>query len=177
MTDKFSLVKASREYADELVSYRRAFINSGDAICGARPLLNFSDIEDWFLFTESLTDEASLPLGYVRSTQLLYIRESDKKLVGTLQVRHTFNDFLREYGGNIGYSVRPDERRKGLAKAMLKDSLDFCRSIGLCRVLITCAVENEGSRRTILSCGGGYESTVYCERDSVFLERYFIELQ
>ena len=90
--------------------------------------------------------------------------------------RHEFNDFTREYGGNIGYSVHPDERQKGYAKRMLKDCLAVCRAFGLDRVLITCLVENEGSRRTILSCGGVYDKTVYCERDNVNLERYWISL-
>ncbi len=44
------------------------------------------------------------------------------------------------------------------------------------RVLITCRVDNEGSRRTILANGGVYENTVYCERDDKTLERYWINL-
>ena len=70
----------------------------------------------------------------------------------------------------------PDERRKGYAKRMLTECLKVCKAFGLERVLITCLVENEASRRTILSCGGVYNKTVYCERDNVHLERYWIEL-
>lgn len=166
--DELMLVKASREYADEIASYREAFVSAGEPICGAGPLIRCSDIDDWFRFTESLTREDTLPNGFVVSTQLLCIRKNDRRLVGTLQIRHYFNDFLRLYGGNIGYSVRPDERRKGYAKTMLNESLSVCRSIGLESVLITCEPGNEGSRRTIMSCGGVYESTVFCERDGVF---------
>ena len=54
--------------------------------------------------------------------------------------------------------------------------VELCRAFGLDRVLITCLVENEASRRTILSCGGVYDKTVYCERDNVNLERYWISL-
>ena len=68
------------------------------------------------------------------------------------------------------------ERRKGYAKKMLHDSLGYCREIGLDRVLITCLVDNEPSRRTILSQGGVYENTVQDTRDDCQLERYWIQL-
>ncbi|MPN64964.1 hypothetical protein SDC9_212743 [bioreactor metagenome] len=93
-----------------------------------------------------------------------------------IQFRHELNDFLRNYGGHIGYSVHPDERKKGYAKRMLGECLDLCKAFGLTSVLITCLVGNEASRRTILSCGGIYEGTVYCARDDVQLQRYWINL-
>ncbi|WP_312667561.1 hypothetical protein [Tissierella praeacuta] len=37
------------------------------------------------------------------------MREKDKKIVGMIQFRHYFNEFLEKYGGHIGYSVRPDD--------------------------------------------------------------------
>jgi predicted acetyltransferase len=43
-------------------------------------------------------------------------------------------------------------------------------------VLVTCIAGNEGSKRTILANGGVYEKTVFCERDNVTLERYWITL-
>ena len=59
---------------------------------------------------------------------------------------------------------------------MLKECLQYCKLIGLNRVLLTCEENNTGSRKTILKNGGIYEKTVFCERDSVNLERYWIEL-
>ena len=91
-------------------------------------------------------------------------------------MRHTFNAFLAAYGGNIGYSVRPSERRKGYATRMLRDTLPFCRQIGLDRVLIICRPDNIGSRKTILANGGVYESTVWVPDRQEALERYWIDL-
>ncbi len=93
-----------------------------------------------------------------------------------LQVRHYFNDYLEKFAGHIGYSVRPTERSKGYAKRMLREGLEFCRSIGIERVLISCEIHNEASRRTILANGGVYESTVYEPDKKIDLQRYWIDL-
>ena len=87
-----------------------------------------------------------------------------------------YGEYLEKYGGHIGYSVRPDERRKGDAAWMLMQMLEKCRERGMKRVLVTCLAENEASRRTILANGGRYESTVHEPAENVDLERYWIEL-
>ena len=111
------------------------------------------------------------------ATQFFYVRPSDRKIVGMIQVRYYFNEYLEKYAGHIGYSVRPSERRKGYAKQMLRDCLPFCREIGLESVLITCDEDNEGSRRTILANGGVYESTVFEPEEGLTLQRYWIHLK
>ena len=77
-----------------------------------------------------------------------------------IQVRHYFNDYLSRFGGHIGYSVKPDERRKGYATSMLKAILPYCKDLGLDKILITCIDDNIGSEKVILNNGGVYESTV-----------------
>src|SRR5262245_31363391 len=42
------------------------------------------------------------------------------KVVGRIALRHHLNDRLREFGGHIGYEVRPSCRRRGIAKEILK---------------------------------------------------------
>ena len=143
---------------------------------GTGPLRRMEDPLEWLAFNQLAEQRKTKPENWVPSEQFVFLRVRDHKIVGMTQFRHEFNDFLREFGGNIGYSVRPDERRKGYAKRMLTECLKVCRAFGLDRVLITCLVENEGSRRTILACGGVYDKTVYCERDNVNLERYWITL-
>ena len=106
----------------------------------------------------------------------IFVREEDDKIVGMLQIRHYFNDYLEKYGGHIGYSVAPSERRKGYASQMLKTALPKCKELGIDKVLITCIDNNEGSRKTILSNGGVYESSVYEPNEKVYLERYWINL-
>ncbi len=106
----------------------------------------------------------------------MYVRESDHKVVGVIQIRHYFNEFLEKYGGHIGYSICPSERRKGYATQMLRAVLPACKVLGIDKVLITCVTGNEGSRKTILNNGGVYESTVYEPKENVYLERYWITI-
>lgn len=159
---------------EEIAAYRQEFIVDGSSMDGCGSLARMEDPRDWIQQIKDLSDEATVPESWVRSTQFVLLRGD--RLVGALQVRHRFNDFLKDFGGHIGYSVRPSERRKGYAALMLHEALPFCREIGLKKVLITCLESNEGSRRTILKNGGVYESTVIEPREGKPLERYWITL-
>ena len=164
------------EYVEEICAYRQEFLDAGDSMDGTGPLRRFDDPADWLREIETYRDPETVPAGKVQATQFILVRKSDGKLLGMLQVRHYFNDYLEKYAGHIGYSVRPSERGKGYAKWMLRQGLDFCRSIGLTRVLISCEVVNEASRRTILANGGVYESTVHEPNENIDLQRYWIDL-
>ena len=49
----------------------------------------------------------------------LFDSESDNKIVGMISIRLKLNKALWNFGGNIGYSIRPSERRKGYNKINL----------------------------------------------------------
>lgn len=174
--DRCLLVKPDISMIEQISGYRAAFLASGESMDGTGPLRRIEDPAEWLAFNLLAENPETVPPNWVPSEQFVFLRERDRAIVGMIQFRHEFNDFLREFGGNIGYSVHPDERRKGYAKRMLTDCLKVSKAFGLERVLISCLVENEASRRTILSCCGVYERTVFCERESVNLERYWIEL-
>ena len=143
---------------------------------GTGPLRRLEDPEEYIKTCAEYEDPQTVPAHLVPATQFLFIRKNDNTLVGMLQVRHCFNDYLEKYAGHIGYSVRPSERRRGYAKEMLKMALPFCREIGIEQVLIACVDGNIGSEKTILANGGVYESTVYEPNGNENLKRFWIEL-
>ena len=175
MADRL-LIRPSEEWLEEVRAYRQEFLAADSSMDGAGPLRRYEDPAEWLAELRLYEDPATVPEGKVQATQFLCVRPSDGRLLGMLQLRHTLNDYLERIAGHIGYSVRPSERRKGVASWMLHEALPYCRSLGLSRVMLACLTENEASRRTILANGGVYDRTVYEPDEDVYLEQYWITL-
>ena len=175
--EKLKLIQPTLEYGEQAMEFKREFQAAGSSMDGSGSLRKVETAQAWLAATLKQTDPATLPEGRVLATQFITVRESDDRLVGMIQVRHYLNDFLAQFGGHIGYCVRPSERRKGYATEQLRQGLVYCKeTLGLDKVLITCLADNEGSRRTILSQGGVYDGTVHEPGEDVDLERYWISL-
>ncbi|MHA0040251.1 GNAT family N-acetyltransferase [Deinococcus sp. PEB2-63] len=97
----------------------------------------------------------TLPEGFVHSEYLWLVDGST--YLGRASIRHSLNARLREFGGHIGYEVRPGARRQGHATRILAGSLRRARQLGIESALVTCDADNTGSRRTIEKCGGVLE--------------------
>ena len=176
MTEIMKLIEPATEYAEQIRAYRKAFLDRGDSMDGTGALRRMEEPEQWIRHCVLSKDPDTVPEGLVPATQLIFVRESDAKIVGMLQIRHCLNDYLEKYGGHIGYSVAPDERCRGYASQMLRESLQKCRELGIRKVLVTCSDDNEASRRTILKNGGIYESTEFEPDEGMNLQRYWIDL-
>ncbi|NYJ73801.1 GNAT family N-acetyltransferase [Allobranchiibius huperziae] len=115
-----------------------------------------SEIVRYFTDAES---GVGLPDGWVPCTTYWIVDDSAPDIVlGSLALRHHIEtDFLREYGGHIGYGVRPSARGTGVASAALRAALLRAAALGIARVLLTCDEDNIASRRTIEGCGGVFE--------------------
>ena len=174
--EKLMLVKPDMTMAEEIMSYRKEMLDAGSSMDGTGSLRNYETAEEWLDFLRRMENPDTVPSYLVPGTQYVCVRESDGRIVGMMQIRHSLNEYLRKFGGHIGYSVRPSERRKGYATRMLAQLLSICRGMELGRVLVTCLQKNEASRRVILKNGGVYESVVYEPRQNILLERYWIEL-
>ena len=107
--------------------------------------------------------------------QYIYTDDDESKVIGMINLRLELNDFLMKFGGHIGYSIAPGERRRGNAKAMLKEGLKFYKNHGYEKVLITCDLNNIASARTIEACGGVLEH-ILKEDDFHSTKRYWIKL-
>lgn len=100
----------------------------------------------------------------------------DGKIVGRVSIRHQLDEFLRVVGGHIGYGIVPSCRQRGYATEILRQSIPICSSLGIDRVLLTCAVDNVGSQKVIERCGGIFESTIRNPQTNGQERRYWIDI-
>ena len=172
--EKIILVKPDLSYADEIIKYKEESLKENPLINGAAGLNNFSSIEDWLEELKKRSSEATVPEGLVPSSTYLGIRERDNYIVGMIDIRHYLNNFLKQFGGNIGYGVRKTEKNKGYAKQMLKLALEKCKELKIKKVLITCDEDNIASEKVILSANAKFEDIRSFEGKNK--KRFWIEL-
>lgn len=169
------LVRPSLIYDDQLLDYRKKTLALEPWVHGSSSLNTVERIADWLETLKTLENPDTCPPDLVPATQYLCVRETDNYLVGLINIRHRLNEYLENFGGHIGYSIRPGERGKGYAKAQLLLALDKCRELGIKRLLLTCNQDNRASRRTILACGGILEDT-RIDPDGNHMQRYWIDM-
>jgi predicted acetyltransferase len=116
-----------------------------------------------------------LPPGRVPATFLG--AEVDGRLVGRVSIRHELTSGLLEYGGHIGYGVRPAFRRRGYATEILRQSLKRAADLGVDRALLTCDDDNIASAAVIERCGGVLENVTRAGPHGSLARRYWIMLK
>lgn len=114
-----------------------------------------------------------LPEGIVPQTTF-WLADQTGRLFGLARLRHRLTPFLLIEGGNIGYAIRPAERRKGFGTAILRLVLPHARALGLERVLVTCDTDNTGSRRIIEKNGGVLDGYAISPDSGKQISRYWI---
>ena len=165
------LVKMSEKYKSQLFDMMDEWTKTGETIIPWA--IRKADYHDFDAYLKSL-EESEPKEGYVpASTFFASDRERDI-LVGAVDIRHSLNEALLLDGGHIGDGVRPSERRKGYATAMIALALDECRKLGIEKVLMVCNKENTGSAKSIQNNGGVLENEINVEGETV--QRYWIQL-
>lgn len=122
---------------------------------------------------EGLSKGVGVEDGFVENSTY-WLVNNHQKVIGAMNIRHRLNEFLLSYGGQVGYGVRPGERRKGYAKEMLRLGLAICKDMGFKKILLCCNKNNVGSIKTITENGGILDSEVIYNGEEI--QRYWIAL-
>ena len=91
--------------------------------------------------------------GYVPAYQFGIVRLSDGARVGKADLRLGYVRNLY-FGGNIGYSVDEPFRGQGYAAKACRLVFEVARAQHMPYVIVSCAKENEASRKTLEKLGG-----------------------
>ena len=178
--ERFYLEIPSIERKNEIIDYINEFVLYNSDINGAGSL---DKILEGYTFEQALErclnmqdKEYAKKLGRCQSKTFLLIRENDDKIVGTINVRWNLTESMKQFGGNIGYGIRPTERRKGYNKINLYLGLIEVQKLGLDRVMLDCDVNNLGSAKTMQSLGGVLERTEVDPFDGVLTSVYWFNV-
>ena len=178
--ERFYLEEPSLERKDEIIEYLDEFVKYNSNINGTGSL---DKIYDGYTFDEALerclnmkNEEYAKSINRVPGKTILLIRKNDNKIVGTINIRWNLSEKMLEFGGHIGYGIRPIERRKGYNKIQLYLVLLEAQKLNLDKVMIDCSVDNLGSDKTIKALGGILERCELDESDNTMTNVYWINV-
>lgn len=169
---KLKLVRLTPEYRPQLTEMMDEWSASGEEIIPYAICKNDYRDFDYYLAHLDVKDDSGT---LVPDSTFFCLDEERNIFVGAVNIRHYLNERLLRSGGHIGDGVRPSERRKGIATAMIGLALNECKKLGINRVLMVCDKDNIGSAKSIERNGGLLENQI--EDDGEIVQRYWIELR
>jgi len=147
------LVRPTLEMKEEAMAYRQAHFDAGEHVISGSELLDQTeDYAQWVQDVAANTSPETVNPAWVVTDTFFAVDENDS-IVGIIDLRHSLNDFLQDFG-NVGYSVKPSERRKGYATEMFRQVREIARQAGMQELHMAVHRDNEPSVKTIVNAGG-----------------------
>ncbi len=147
------LIRPAAAHKAAALAFRQEFFDHGERIINGSELLDQTEDYDTWLssVTANASSETVNPQWVVTDT--FFAVDEAGGIVGIIDLRHTLNDFLRDFG-NCGYSVRPTQRSRGYATEMLRQLLQIAAEAGLTELHVSVERSNAPSVKTIIRNGG-----------------------
>lgn len=178
--ERFYFEKPSLIRKKEIIEYLDEFVEYGSDINGSGSL---DKIYEGYTFEEALDrclkmedEDYAKSVNRCPGKTFLLIREDDNRIVGSINVRWNLNEDMLNFGGHIGYGIRPTERRKGYNKINLYMGIIEAQKVGLDKIMVDCAVNNLGSDKTLKALGGRLERTEIDPSDGALTNVYWFNV-
>lgn len=176
--EQFYLEIPSVKRKDEIISYIDELVTYNSEINGIEV---FAKILDGYTFEQALeyclkleSEDYAKERGKSQMKTFLLIRKNDDKLIGAINIR--WNGNINKFSGNIGYGVRPTERRKGYNKINLYLGLIEAKKIGFDKVKLICEKSNLASVKTLEALGSTLEASEIDPGDGIMTNIYSINV-
>lgn len=164
------LARPEITHKDEALAFKQEFFEHGEKVINGSEMLDCMDsYEDWLKSVTTNADPDTVNPQWVLTDTFFAIDNHDK-IVGIIDLRHSLNDFLINFG-HSGYSVRPSERKQGYATKMLSLIIDVAKEAGLPSLQLSVERSNEPSIKTILKNGAKYERSFEYEGEEADIYR------
>lgn len=167
------LIKPTLEMEEEYYEYTNEWLEVKEPIVPYSSRTLGRNFETWLEDTYKIESKETCPTDLVPA-HTYFLVDIYGKIIGAINIRHYLNDYLFNFGGHIGYGIRPSERKKGYATKMLSLSLPIVKELGITKVLVACDKSNIGSAKTIIKNGGILENEVL--EDEELTQRYWINI-
>lgn len=146
--EEFYLEKPTINKKKEILDYLLEMTKYNSRINGMGKLDEYmisgeDNFDRWLKFLEE-----SETNGFPLRKQYLFVRKTDDRIIGMINIR--INADLKNYPyGHIGYSIRPLERNKGYGKIQLMYALKELHEQGIKECLIAVKDDNIISKRIV----------------------------
>ena len=171
------LIELTKEWEEAFLDYQKAWGNELFIPDSARLIQH--NFDEWLEENEAMKEEFFAHGRQLVTAHTYFLVDTEKKyIIGAINLRHELNQYLYQFGGHIGYGIRPEERGKGYCSKMLEMALPIFKETtkDTDYALITCNKGNEASAKAIIKCGGVLENELYNEDEKCTVLRYKISL-
>jgi predicted acetyltransferase len=172
--DQLRLIEPNRDFKADYLHMLDEHLQLGEDYYAHEPAR-----KDFGAYLQKLVEESqglNLPAEVVPMTTYWLVK-GNKTILGESRLRHFLTPALEQYGGHIGYVIRPSQRLKGYGTLILALTLEKARQLGIQQARITCDTDNIGSVRIIEKNGGVLAGQVIYEMSGKMISQYWIDLR
>jgi predicted acetyltransferase len=173
--EDIKLIEPVVELKSEFLAMVKDFRMENNDVIDGIGSIDADNFEDSVSRAKDHAKGMDLPEGWVAASTYWLLRRG--RIIGTCNLRHELNEFLRNWGGHIGFSICPSQRGRGYGRRMLALVLKKAQAVGIKKALVACDDNNIASARVIEKNGGKLADKVKTEYADFLVRRYWIELK
>src|SRR5438034_7578774 len=106
------LVEPTTDLRESYISLVKELVSRGEQLIPFVLSFSYDDFDGLVQKLQAQKAGRALPEGFVPHSTYWLVRDG-KEILGVSNLRHTLTPKLEWEGGQIGYGIRPSERRKG----------------------------------------------------------------